>query len=99
MLLNPVNMLFDYYSSDSASPPEAYETLLFDILMGDATLFMRSDQVEAAWSILMPILEVWEANTTPGFPNYTVGMQGPEDAEALIARDSHNWTLMPLKKT
>lgn len=98
MLLNPVNMLFDFYNPDLEGPPEAYETLLFDILMGDATLFMRADQVEAAWSILMPIIDVWEANTNPGFPNYSVGMQGPEDAEALIARDSHNWVTMPLKK-
>lgn len=98
MRLDPVNMLFDFYNPDSAGPPEAYETLLFDILMGDATLFMRADQVEAAWSILMPIIEVWQANTTPGFPNYTVGMQGPEGAEALIARDSHNWIFTPFSK-
>ena len=98
MLLNPVNMLFDFYNPDSSGPPEAYETLLFDILMGDATLFMRADQVEAAWGILMPIIDVWAANTSPDFPNCSVGMQGPEDAGALIARDSHNWVTMPLKK-
>ena len=98
MVLNPVNMLFDYYNSYEAVAPEAYETLLFDIVMGDATLFMRADQVEAAWSILMPIIEAWEANTATGFPNYSVGMQGPADAEALIARDSHNWIVMPLEK-
>jgi len=98
MLLNPVNMLFDFYNPDSEGPPEAYETLLFDILMGDATLFMRADQVEAAWGILMPIIDAWEANTTPDFPNYSVGTQGPEDAEALIARDGHNWVTMALKK-
>ncbi|HAH22956.1 MAG TPA: glucose-6-phosphate dehydrogenase [Prolixibacteraceae bacterium] len=98
MLLDPVNMLYDFYNPDSLGPPEAYETLLFDTLMGDATLFMRADQVEAAWSILMPIIDVWAANTTPGFPNYTVGMQGPEGAEALIAKDSHNWILTPLKR-
>ena len=70
MLLNPVNMLFDYYNSYATVAPEAYETLLLDIVMGDATLFMRADQVEAAWSILMPIIEAWEANTTTDFPNY-----------------------------
>ena len=98
MVLNPVNMLFDYYNSYTTVAPEAYETLLFDIVMGDATLFMRADQVEAAWSILMPIIEAWEANTTTDFPNYSVGMQGPADAEALIARDGHNWIVMPLEK-
>jgi glucose-6-phosphate 1-dehydrogenase len=58
---------------------------------------MRADQVEAAWSILMPIIESWESNTTTGFPNYSVGTQGPEDAEALIARDGHTWIVMPLE--
>jgi Glucose-6-phosphate 1-dehydrogenase len=97
MLLNPVNMLFDYYNSYATVAPEAYETLLYDIIIGDATLFMRADQVEAAWSILMPIIESWESNTTTGFPNYSVGTQGPEDAEALIARDGHHWIVMPLE--
>jgi glucose-6-phosphate 1-dehydrogenase len=97
MLLNPVNMLFDYYSSYATVAPEAYETLLYDIIIGDATLFMRADQVEAAWSILMPIIETWEGNTSTGFPNYAVGTQGPEDAEALIARDGHHWIVMPLE--
>ena len=97
MLLNPVNMLFDYYSSYSAIAPEAYETLLYDIIIGDATLFMRADQVEAAWSILMPIIESWESNNSTGFPNYSVGSQGPEDAEALIARDGRTWIVMPLE--
>jgi glucose-6-phosphate 1-dehydrogenase len=97
MLLNPVNMLFDYYNAYSTVAPEAYETLLYDIIIGDATLFMRADQVEAAWSILMPVIESWEANNTTGFPNYGVGTQGPEDAEALIARDGHNWIVMPLE--
>ena len=96
MVLNPVNMLFDYYSSYEAVAPEAYETLLYDIVKGDATLFMRADQVEAAWNILMPIIDAWETNTAAGFPNYSVGMQGPADAEALIARDGHNWIVMPL---
>jgi glucose-6-phosphate 1-dehydrogenase len=97
MLLNPVNMLFDYYSSYATVAPEAYETLLYDIIIGDATLFMRADQVEAAWSILMPIIETWESNTATGFPNYPVSTQGPEDAEALIARDGRTWIVMPLE--
>jgi glucose-6-phosphate 1-dehydrogenase len=97
MLLNPVNMIFDYYSSYATVAPEAYETLLYDIIIGDATLFMRADQVEAAWSILMPVIETWEANTSTGFPNYAVATQGPEDAETLIARDGHHWIVKPLK--
>jgi len=98
MLLNPVDMLFDYNDAYSGGTPEAYETLLLDIFQGDATLFMRADQVEAAWEILMPVINAWEANTSPNFPNYDSGEQGPEDAEALIAKDGHNWIIMPLEK-
>lgn len=91
MLIDPVEMVFDYSDKYTSGTPEAYETLLLDIMQGDATLFMRADQVEAAWRILMPIINSWEANTSTSFPNYAAGIQGPEDAEALIAKDGHNW--------
>lgn len=97
MLLNPVDMLFNYSDAYSGGTPEAYETLLLDIFQGDATLFMRSDQVEAAWAILMPVIDAWKANSSPNFPNYDAGSQGPEEAEALIARDGHNWIVVPLE--
>ncbi len=98
MLLNPVDMLFNYSESYTSGTPEAYETLLLDIMEGDSTLFMRADHVEAAWKILMPIINAWENNPSVNFPNYDAGMQGPEDAEALIAKDGHNWIVMPLEK-
>ncbi len=85
MLLDPVEMRFAYDGTRS-STPEAYETLLLDVMEGDATLFMRADQVEAAWALLMPVIKAWEANPSFNFPNYSAGMQGPEDAEALIAK-------------
>lgn len=91
MRLNPVDMLFNYKDAYNGEEPEAYETLLYDVMDGDATLFMRADQVEAAWDIVMPILEVWQARKPSGFPNYSPDSWGPEDAEALIARDGHNW--------
>jgi glucose-6-phosphate 1-dehydrogenase len=98
MLLNPVDMVFDYSESYTTGTPEAYETLLLDIMQGNATLFMRSDQVEAAWGILMPIINSWEANPSTTFPNYAAGTQGPEDAEALIAKYGHNWIVVGLDK-
>jgi glucose-6-phosphate 1-dehydrogenase len=97
MLLHPVDMLFNYTESYTSGTPEAYETLLLDIMEGDSTLFMRADQVEAAWEILMPIINSWETNPSVNFPNYAAGMQGPEDAEALIAKDGHNWIVMALE--
>lgn len=98
MYLTPVDMLFDYSNTYTMGTPEAYETLLLDVLQGDATLFMRADQVEAAWALLMPVIETWQENPSVNFPNYASGMQGPEDAEALIARDGKSWLAMPFEK-
>ena len=98
MLLHPVDMLFNYNESYTSGTPEAYETLLLDIMEGDSTLFMRADHVEAAWKILMPIINSWGTNPSVNFPNYEAGTQGPEDAEALIAKDGHNWIVMPFEK-
>jgi glucose-6-phosphate 1-dehydrogenase len=98
MTLNPVDMIFSYKDSYDEEEPEAYETLLLDVMEGNATLFMRSDQVEAAWKIIMPILETWEARPPVDFPNYAPDSWGPEDAEALIARDGHNWVNLPIQK-
>jgi glucose-6-phosphate 1-dehydrogenase len=99
MLLYPVDMQFNYNESYTSGTPEAYETLLLDIMEGDSTLFMRADQVEAAWKVLMPIINAWENNPSVNFPNYEAGMQGPEDAEALIARDGHSWTVLTPEKS
>ena len=98
MMLSPVDMVFNYKDAYDGDEPEAYETLLFDIMEGDATLFMRADQVEAAWKILMPVIDVWQERQPSDFPNYPPDSWGPEDAEALIARDGHNWIMKPPKK-
>jgi len=92
--LNPVDMKFSYKDEYDGNEPEAYETLLLDVMEGNATLFMRKDQVEAAWKIVMPILEAWQNRPPSNFPNYAPGSWGPEDAEALIARDGHQWIVM-----
>jgi len=98
MILYPVDMQFNYKEFYTSGTPEAYETLLLDIMEGDSTLFMRADQVEAAWKALMPVISTWETNPSVNFPNYEAGSQGPEDAEALIARDGHNWIVTTEKK-
>lgn len=92
MNLNQAEMIFDY-DQCSTQTPEAYETLLLDAMRGDTTLFMRSDQVEEAWDVIKPIQEVWENRGTLDFPNYAAGAWGPENAEALIAREGHVWAL------
>jgi glucose-6-phosphate 1-dehydrogenase len=94
MTLNPVDMIFRYKDAYDGNEPEAYETLLLDVMEGNATLFMRKDQVEAAWKIIMPVLEAWKNRMPVSFPNYAPGSWGPEDAEALIAKDGHQWIVM-----
>jgi len=96
--LTPVDMHFSYGEAFKSKSPEAYETLLADVMSGDATLFMRADQVEASWSVLMPILNVWENSKPAGFPNYRSGTGGPKAAEALIAKDGRSWLQPTLKK-
>ncbi|GGF29763.1 glucose-6-phosphate dehydrogenase [Echinicola rosea] len=92
MNLNQADMIYDY-DACSTQTPEAYETLLLDAMRGDPTLFMRSDQVEEAWDVIDSILEVWENRPSLDFPNYAAGAWGPENAEALIAKDGHVWAL------
>lgn len=97
MTLNTVDMVFDYAGKMKSDSPEAYETLLLDIISGDQTLFMRADQVEYAWELIMPVLNSWEKNKTSNFPNYPADSWGPENAEALIAKDGYHWFNLPEK--
>ncbi|HEX7903703.1 MAG TPA: glucose-6-phosphate dehydrogenase [Chitinophagaceae bacterium] len=98
MTLNPVDMVFSYAEAYDGKEPEAYETLLEDVIEGNATLFMRGDQVEAAWKAIKPIMETWETRPSVDFPNYAPGSWGPEDAEALIAQDGFHWATLPAEK-
>lgn len=92
MKLKPVNMDFTYKDAFCEASPEAYETLLLDVLEGDATLFMRADQVEAAWKIVMPILNYWKT-TSKGLKKYTAGSIGPKEAEKLAKDIGAEWEL------
>lgn len=98
MVLNPVDMVFDYKGTYDTDTPEAYETLLLDAMNGDQTLFMRGDQVETAWELVMPVINAWENKKSLSFPNYPADSWGPEDAEALIAKDGFYWFTLPLKE-
>jgi glucose-6-phosphate 1-dehydrogenase len=91
MQLRSVEMKFNYRDAFAAKSPDAYETLLWDIMKNDPTLFMRADQIEAAWALLMPIIEVW-SQTPPGdFPNYAAGTWGPDSAQGLLGQ-GQTWT-------
>jgi glucose-6-phosphate 1-dehydrogenase len=88
--LRNVNMDFLYASSFLAEVPDAYERLIADCMLGDATLFTRKDEVEAAWKIADPIEKRW-AEVSPAFPNYDAGTWGPAAADELIRRSGNEW--------
>ena len=88
--LRPVTMDFEYGTSFLRGSPDAYERLLLDCLLGDATLFARWDEVERAWEIFDPLITAW-ASEPAEFPNYEAGSWGPGEAEALLARDGRRW--------
>jgi glucose-6-phosphate 1-dehydrogenase len=89
--IRTVTMDFTYGSAFSVDSPDAYETLLLDAMLGDASLFTRADEVEAAWAIATPIVDSWLDAPAPEFPNYAAGTWGPDAAEALIERDGRRW--------
>ena len=87
-----VNMNFNYTDYFNATPQTGYERLLYDCMLGDATLFQRSDMVEAAWHVVAPILDVWEALPPRRFPNYAAGTWGPAESDEMLAKDRRHWT-------
>lgn len=91
MKLGSVTMDFHYKDYFGADPTTGYETLIYDCMNGDATLFKRADNIEVGWEIVEPILDVWGALPTREFPNYPAGQWGPKSAEDLIERDGRSW--------
>jgi glucose-6-phosphate 1-dehydrogenase len=89
--LQEVRMDFRYGTAFAAPPPEAYERLLLDVMLGDPTLFTRTDEVENAWRFITTILEAWERPGAPPPVTYPAGTWGPPEADALIARDGARW--------
>ena len=89
--LESVNMDFKYADYFKDSPSTGYERLLYEAMIGDATLFQRADTVEVAWGVVQPVIDVWSALTPRNFPNYAAGSWGPKEADELIERDSRHW--------
>lgn len=92
--IQPVKMDFRYGSYFGMSPPEAYERLILDCMIGDSTLFAREDEVFCSWKLLTPVLEEWQKTPPDCFPNYQAGTWGPELAEEMMARDGRKWRVL-----
>jgi glucose-6-phosphate 1-dehydrogenase len=89
--LGNVSMDFAYKSYFAMAPSTGYETLLYDCMIGDATLFQRADNIEAGWRAVQPIVDAWASNAATDFPNYAAGSNGPAAADELLARDGRAW--------
>jgi glucose-6-phosphate 1-dehydrogenase len=89
--IEPVDMDFDYSDHFGTDSPEAYERLLLDVMMGDATLFMRRDQVEASWQWITPILDRWAGCPEVSPEPYGAGTWGPDKAEQLMVSTGRHW--------
>jgi glucose-6-phosphate 1-dehydrogenase len=89
--LGAVNMDFNYVDYFGSTPSTGYERLLYDCMIGDATLFQRADMVEAGWAAVAPVQDVWKALPPRNFPNYPANTWGPKEADDLINRDGRRW--------
>jgi glucose-6-phosphate 1-dehydrogenase len=89
--IQPVSMEFRYGTSFGQQPPEAYERLILDAILGDSTLFIRRDEVEASWDYIDSLLEVWHADSNRALPRYTSGTWGPDEADALLRGEGRSW--------
>jgi len=89
--IRPVRMDFSYDAEFGAYTPEAYERLLLDAMEGDATLFIRRDEVETAWGIVDPIRKAWGNRPLTDEEFYTAGTWGPTRAEQLLSARGHSW--------
>ena len=89
MKLGKVATSFIYKDFFEEKPNVGYETRLYDCMMGDATLFQRADNIEAAWAVVQPALDAWSQGGDPEF--YAAGSQGPDAADQLLARDGRHW--------
>jgi glucose-6-phosphate 1-dehydrogenase len=88
MRFRPVVLDFTSLQEDT---PSAYEYLLLDAMRGSTALFARADEVESAWEIVQPVLDVWESDASVDFPSYAAGSAGPSAADELLARDGRHW--------
>jgi glucose-6-phosphate 1-dehydrogenase len=89
--LAAVKMDFHYDDWFPKEPNVGYETLIYDVMIGDPTLFMRADVVEQSWRIVQPVLDAWAKNGAADLPIYPAGSAGPSEADALLARDGRGW--------
>jgi glucose-6-phosphate 1-dehydrogenase len=89
--IHPVNMEFRYGTSFGTEPPEAYERLQLDCMLGDQALYTRADEVESSWKFISRIHDEWSKTFARGVPTYEAGTWGPDESDAMLRRSGHAW--------
>jgi glucose-6-phosphate 1-dehydrogenase len=92
--MDGVEMKFNYMDHFKAEPSTGYETLIYDCMIGDPTLFQRADNIEAGWRVVQPVLDAWAIDGTVELPQYPAGSPGPVEADDLLTRDRRHWRLV-----
>jgi glucose-6-phosphate 1-dehydrogenase len=91
MQIGDVRMDFKYQDYFGTAPATGYETLIYDVMLGDATLFQRADNIESGWAVVQPVLDYWGNNKPHDFPNYRAGSEGPVAADQMLEREGREW--------
>jgi glucose-6-phosphate 1-dehydrogenase len=89
--MDGVEMTFNYKDHFKTAPSTGYETLIYDCMIGDATLFQRADNIEDGWRVVQPVLDAWAKDHATELPIYPAGSSGPDAADELLARDGRRW--------
>jgi glucose-6-phosphate 1-dehydrogenase len=89
--MNGVEMKFNYKDYFKAAPSTGYETLIYDCMTGDPTLFQRADNIEGGWRVVQPVLDAWAEDRATALPIYPAGSSGPSEADELLKRDGRRW--------
>jgi glucose-6-phosphate 1-dehydrogenase len=92
--MDGVDMKFNYVDHFKAEPSTGYETLIYDCMIGDPTLFQRADNIEAGWRVVQPVLDAWANDSVAELPQYPAGSSGPNEADELLTRDGRRWRLI-----
>jgi glucose-6-phosphate 1-dehydrogenase len=97
--IDGADMKFGYEDAFQRVPSTGYETLLYDSMVGDGTLFQRADSIEAGWRVMQPVLDAWKNEGHHELPIYAAGSAGPKEAEELMTRDGRRWRSLTTKRT
>jgi glucose-6-phosphate 1-dehydrogenase len=97
--IDGADMKFGYEDAFQRVPSTGYETLLYDSMVGDGTLFQRADSIEAGWRVMQPVLDAWENEGHRELPIYAAGSAGPKEADELMTRDGRRWRSLTTKRT